>query len=435
MKKKTKLLLISTLALATVAFAGCGNIKDKIDGLFDKDKDKHTHTVVIDEGIAATCGATGLMEGSHCSDCGEVFVAQEEIPATGAHILVTIEGKEATCTETGLTESVYCSACSEVLVAEEEIPKSDHLIVQLPFIDNPTCTTSGMDGGSKCLHCGEVLSEPKMIPATGHTLVVDMAVAPTCALRGLTEGSHCSVCEEVLIVQEEIPATEHNYIDGVCTFCDKEQLPTLMLSATDISSSASYGWRSWENVATTGESISGYAFTLKKSDSIQMNGGKGGDYIYNTTALPGNVVSITLTKASGTDRNFDVLTSDTPFDHNTITLLKEQATTAKKVTADGVTWEFDTAHRYFAIVLTDSSAAYLSSIEINYDVCQDEHTVVADEAIAATCGTTGLTEGSHCSVCGIIFVSQEEIPMLPYHDEIIILVDGGRECATCGEKL
>ncbi|MCC8150536.1 MAG: Ig-like domain-containing protein [Lachnospiraceae bacterium] len=42
------------------------------------------------------------------------------------------------------------------------------------------------------------------------------------------------------------------------------------------------------------------------------------------------------------------------------------------------------------------------------------HTVVIDEAVAATYKSTGLTEGSHCSVCGEVIVAQEIIPALTY---------------------
>ena len=38
------------------------------------------------------------------------------------------------------------------------------------------------------------------------------------------------------------------------------------------------------------------------------------------------------------------------------------------------------------------------------------HTVVVDEAVAATATTDGLTEGSHCSVCHETLVAQEIIP-------------------------
>ena len=38
------------------------------------------------------------------------------------------------------------------------------------------------------------------------------------------------------------------------------------------------------------------------------------------------------------------------------------------------------------------------------------HTVVLDDAVDATCTTKGKTQGSHCSVCGEIFVEQKPIP-------------------------
>jgi hypothetical protein len=38
------------------------------------------------------------------------------------------------------------------------------------------------------------------------------------------------------------------------------------------------------------------------------------------------------------------------------------------------------------------------------------HKAVTDKAVAATCTKTGLTAGSHCSVCGIVIQKQETIP-------------------------
>ena len=44
---------------------------------------KHEHTVVVDAAVAPTCTETGLTEGSHCSVCNEVIVAQQVVAALG----------------------------------------------------------------------------------------------------------------------------------------------------------------------------------------------------------------------------------------------------------------------------------------------------------------------------------------------------------------
>ena len=43
----------------------------------------HTHTIVTDPAVDATCTTPGKTEGSHCSTCEEIIVAQTEIPALG----------------------------------------------------------------------------------------------------------------------------------------------------------------------------------------------------------------------------------------------------------------------------------------------------------------------------------------------------------------
>lgn len=55
----------------------------------------------------------------------------------------------------------------------------------------------------------------------------------------------------------------------------------------------------------------------------------------------------------------------------------------------------------------------------------DTHTPVTDAAIPATCKTTGLTEGSHCSVCKLVFVEQNFIPKTEH-----IFVDNLCACGT-----
>lgn len=72
------------------------------------------------------------------------------------------------------------------------------------------------------------------------------------------------------------------------------------------------------------------------------------------------------------------------------------------------------------------------------------HTIAVDDAVGATCTTTGKTEGEHCTVCGKVLTAQEVIEALG-HTEVTIpgkpatctetgLTDGV-ECSVCGEIL
>ncbi len=253
--------------------------------------------------------------------------------------------------------------------------------------------------------------------------------AATCTEPGITAGEECSDCGDTVTAQKTIPATGHNYVDGVCSVCGEEQPKTLTIIRDNFTGESGYAWHDWTATTTTGVTVSGSGYIYDNTkNSIQVNGSKDGDYIYNTTALPGKITSITLTKASGTDRNFDILTSDKPFDHNTVASLKESATAAKKlVKTEGVTWTFENGHRYFAIVITDSSAAYLSSIEITYEICIHETKVAIGENVAPGCETTGMTAGEKCADCGEIF-KESEILEAKGHN----YVDG--TCTVCGES-
>ena len=70
------------------------------------------------------------------------------------------------------------------------------------------------------------------------------------------------------------------------------------------------------------------------------------------------------------------------------------------------------------------------------------HTVVIDEAVAASCTKTGLTEGSHCSVCGEVIVMQYATPLVDHDYVVVENVDATDttsgytiyECSMCGDS-
>lgn len=68
------------------------------------------------------------------------------------------------------------------------------------------------------------------------------------------------------------------------------------------------------------------------------------------------------------------------------------------------------------------------------------HTLVTDEAVAPTCTDTGLTEGSHCSVCGTVLVEQETIAALGHDPDDKWHADEKEhyhvcQRSGCGEKI
>ena len=134
-----------------------------------------THTAVIDAAVPASCKDTGLTEGSHCSVCNKVLVAQTVAPKTDDHTPVTDAAVPASCKDTGLTEGSHCSVCNKVLVAQTVAPKTDD-----------------------------------------HTPVTDAAVPASCKDTGLTEGSHCSVCNKILVEQTKTSILEHDMTSATC---------------------------------------------------------------------------------------------------------------------------------------------------------------------------------------------------------------------------
>ena len=176
------------------------------------DSPVHTHTVITDEAVSPTCTSVGKTQGSHCSTCSEVIVAQAEIPALG-HSEIVIDAIPPTCTQSGRTESSYCSTCNKIIVAQEIINALGHNEIVDEAI-SPTCTLSGKTQGTHCSTCKEVFVEQEVIPALGHSEIAVAGVSPTCIATGLTVGTKCENCGITIVEQETIAASGHQYDNG-----------------------------------------------------------------------------------------------------------------------------------------------------------------------------------------------------------------------------
>lgn len=145
------------------------------------------HTVVTDPGYPATCVKAGLTDGSHCSVCNTVFLAQTPIPVIN-HTFSDDRDDS-------------CNVCNYVRVLNCKHKKT----VKLPAVA-PTCIANGLTEGKTCALCGKILTAQSTLPPSGHTEVIDRAIAPTCTVDGKTEGKHCSVCQAILVPQQLLPA-------------------------------------------------------------------------------------------------------------------------------------------------------------------------------------------------------------------------------------
>ena len=110
---------------------GCVTDPDGYNITLKPSTPKCSHTMESIAYKAATCLEDGNISYYHCTTCGkyyndsngtaEIALANTVLPATG-HTAVTDPYVEPTYTSVGWTEGSHCSICGEVLIAQEEIP-------------------------------------------------------------------------------------------------------------------------------------------------------------------------------------------------------------------------------------------------------------------------------------------------------------------------
>ena len=264
----------------------------------------------------------------------------------------------ATCETTGKTEGSHCSVCNTVIKAQITTAALGHNWDSGKVTKAATCTAAGTKIYT-CTRCKKTRTET--IAATGHKAVKDAAVAATCETAGKTEGSHCSVCNTVIKAQTTVAALGHSWDGGkvtkaatctaagtktyTCTRCKKTRTETIAATGHKVVKDAAVAATCETTGKTEGSHCSVCGTVLKSQTTIAALGHSWDG---------GKVTKAATCTTAGT---------------KTYTCTRCKKTRTETIAATG-------------------------------------HKVVKDAAVAATCETTGKTEGSHCSVCGTVLKAQ-----------------------------
>ena len=357
---------------------------------------KEGHKAVKDAAVAATCETTGKTEGSHCSVCNTVIKAQTTTAALGHNWDSGKVTKVATCTAAG-TKTYTCTRCKKTRT--ETIAATDHKVVKDAAVA-ATCETAGKTEGSHCSVCNTVIkaqttvaalghswdsgkvtkaatctaagtktytctrckkTRTETIAATGHKAVKDAAVAATCETAGKTEGSHCSVCGIVIKAQTTVAALGHSWDGGKIT-----KAATCTTAGTKTYTCTRCKKTRTETIAATGHKV-----------------------------VKDAAVAATCETAGKTEGSHCSVCN---------TVIKAQTTTA----ALGHSWDGGKITK--AATCTAAGTKIYTCTRCKKTrtetIAATGHKAVKDAAVAATCETTGKTEGSHCSVCNTVIKAQ-----------------------------
>lgn len=330
---------------------------------------KTAHTAVTDPAVAATCEQKGKTEGSHCSVCKTQLVAQRETDALGHDWGDPYVAEQATCLGNGISriacKRAGCDAHTDTtIVAEGHKPTAVKGYAA-------TCTKTGLTDGEKCSKCGAEIKAQTTIKALGHTTVTDSAISATCEVAGKTEGSHCSTCSATIKAQTTIPALGHAMSDPIIT-----TMPTCTADG-------------YQKIECTRNGCD-----YEKRSTINKTG--------HTTVVD-NAVSATCTIAGKTEGSHCSVCKAVIKAQETVPALGHNMGTPVTTLTATCTSEGQTK--------TSCKRTGCGYYKVD-SIPAKGHTEVTDNAVSATCTATGLTAGSHCSVCNTALTAQTVTPAL-----------------------
>lgn len=278
-------------------------------------------------------------------ECGNSYI-ESEIKASHEFKTIVVE---PTCMNQGYTE-YSCNNCEYSYIDNYVNPLGHSLYCFKK--EEPTCLESGYEE-YKCTRCYE--SVVIMISPLEHNLQVYDGKNPTCTVAGYNEYEKCSQCDYT--TYEEIPAKGHSYeVSFVEPTCTKK------------------GY-------TLYKCYCGHSYSTEFTDPI------GHDLVFHelkaATCTEKGIKKYTCTRCNYvSDGEIQALGHDYKINESPATC----GSNGEKIT-------------------TCSRCDYYNKETLP----AKGHNKVVDKAVEATCDSTGLTEGSHCSNCNWIFTPQTVI--------------------------
>ena len=426
---------------------------------------------VIEDRIEPTYNSNGsYKEVVRCSVCNEKLSETLHTITMPSHIpgeAVTENVIEATCDREGSYDTViYCSECKlELERVSHTTPKTEHTpdVAVRENVVEATCNSEGShDTVIYCSDCNRELERVShTTPKTEHTpdvAVRENVVEATCH----SEGSHdtviyCSDCNRELDrVSHTTPKTEHtpdvavreNVVEATChsegshdtvIYCSDCNRELDRVSHTTPKTEHIPALEVEENIIdSTCYSIGSKDLVVYCSDpachtELQRNSVAIDKKAHTPlSAVDENTVDATCYSEGSYDRVIYCAICTTELSRTTTTLFKLPHTPATPVEENIVKAGCTVNGSYDEVVYCCVENCKFEISRSSIIISATGHNEVIDAAVAPTCTQTGLTQGSHCSVCRKVFVKQQSIAIIDhsYNEENVCTVcsfylDGG----------
>lgn len=299
----------------------------------------------------------------------------EEAAARLKHYHTWIRGtkiSDATCISPAIYN--YSCRCGETKTDEFGFKNPiNHVHKEVRGAKNATCTKKGYTGDTYCNDCGLFLYLGKNIEAPGHDYKDVAEVPATCAAEGTAATQQCKRCGYTVPAQT-LPIDPNNHANIVK---DVAVAPTCT-----------------ETGLTEGSHCGDCNKILIAQEVVSST---------NHTEVIDPAVAATCTETGLTEGSHCSVCNKILVAQKTVSALNHSFT--NYISNDDATCTED-----------GTKTAKCDRCDVT-DTQSDEgsakgHTSVVDAAVAPTYSSVGLTEGSHCADCGLVFKEQEVIPAL-----------------------